>query len=239
MDSALVSEPTTCVTLFSLSGLLTGAVDEEESEERNGAFIVGDVGLGVMSREGSTAGMASEMLGERGPISGLSLIEYTIFSKPKDVMCFSLPREFATIVGELRCREDRISTGEVGGDRDSSESSESSDDSESTLFDSSGKSFRLGLGLAISIAGVVASCGCVSQQSVSRFQMRQLRFSSLRPFSIESAHFEKTEGLISYLIAPWCNIRAHHSTCQTDSQRFSYRPRASFRRRWIALGSLT
>ena len=117
-------------------------------------------------------------------------------------MCFSLPRELATIVGELRCREDRISTGEVGGDRDSSESSESSDDSESTLFDSSGKSFRLGLGLAISIAGVVASCGCVSQQSVSRFQMRQLRFSSLRPFSIESAHLEKTEGLVSYLHCP-------------------------------------
>lgn len=75
MDSALVSEPTTCAPLFSLSGLLTGAVDEEESEERNGAFIVGDVGLGVMSREGSTAGIASEMLGERGPMSGLSLIE--------------------------------------------------------------------------------------------------------------------------------------------------------------------
>lgn len=60
-------------------------------------------------------------------------------------------------------------------------------------MDSSGTSFRPGLRLVMSIAGVVASCGCVSQQSVSRFQMRQLKFSSLRPFSIESAHFENTE----------------------------------------------
>lgn len=114
-------------------------------------------------------------------------------------MCFSLPREFAAVVGEFCCRDDTISTGAVGGDRDSSESSESSDDSESTLLDSSGMSFRLGLGHAISIAGVVANCGCVSQQSVSRFQMRQLRFSRRRPFSIESAHFEKTERPVSNL----------------------------------------
>ena len=75
-----------------------GAVDDEESEERKGAFIVGDAGRGVMSVEGSTAGMASEILGERGPISCLSLIEHTIFSRPNDVRCFSLPREAAIVV---------------------------------------------------------------------------------------------------------------------------------------------
>lgn len=75
MDSVLVSEPTTCVELASLSGLLRGAVEEEESEERKGAFIVGDVDWGAMSIEGRIVGMASEMLGERGPMSGLSLIE--------------------------------------------------------------------------------------------------------------------------------------------------------------------
>jgi len=174
-------------------------VDEEESEERNGAFMVGDVGLGVISRGGSTVGIASEMLGERGPMSGLSLMEYTIFSSPKEVICFSLPRELATVVGKLCGIEERISTGAVGGDWGSSESSEASEDTESILWDSSGTSFRLGLGLTISIAGVVASCGCVSQQSVSRFQMRQLRFSSLRPFSMESAHFEKTDRPVSNL----------------------------------------
>ena len=77
-------------------------MEEEEPEERNGAFMVGEVGRGVMSVEGKTAGMASEMLGERGPISCLSLIEQTIFSKPRDVMCFSLPREVAMMVGGFR-----------------------------------------------------------------------------------------------------------------------------------------
>jgi len=65
-SSALVSEQTVCVVLRSLSGLLNGAVEDEESEERNGAFMVGDVGRGVMSADGITIGMASAMVGERG-----------------------------------------------------------------------------------------------------------------------------------------------------------------------------
>ena len=92
--------------------------------------------------------------------------------------------------------------GAAGGDGDewpSSPESESSEDNESTLADSSGTSFRRGLDLAMSIAGVMVNSGCVSQQRVSRFHMRQLRFSSLLPFSIDSAHFENTGGIVSIL----------------------------------------
>ena len=87
-----------------------------------------------------------------------------------------------------------MSKGGVGGERARgfSSASDSSEDTESTLADSSGTSLRPGLGCAMAMAGVVANCGCVSQHRVSRFQMRQLRFSSLRPFSMDSAHFEKT-----------------------------------------------
>ena len=70
--------------------------------------------------------------------------------------------------------------------------SASSDAMESTLVDSSGMSFVPGRGLLMSIAGVVVNCGCDSQQKVSRFHIRQLRFSNRRPSSMESAHLEKT-----------------------------------------------
>ena len=101
-----MSELIVRVALFSLSGLLMGAVDEEESEDRNGAFIVGDTGRGVISVEGRIDGIASDILGERGPISCLSLIEDTIFSKPSEVICFSLPREVAMAAVGLRFEHD-------------------------------------------------------------------------------------------------------------------------------------
>jgi len=195
VSSALVSEPMVWIVLLSVSGLLIGAVEDEESEERNGASMVGEVGRGVMSVESNTAGMASEMLGDKGPISCLSLIEQTIFSKPNEVMCFSFPRDAAMVVGGFRFECVWISNGAVGedgDDGDSSVASDSSDDTESTLAESSGTSLRPGLDVLMSIAGVVANCGCVSQQRVSRFHIRQLRFSNRLPFSIDSAHFEKT-----------------------------------------------
>lgn len=90
--SALVSEPTVCCVLLSLSGLVRGAVEEEdESEERKGALNVLGAPRGVISVDRGTGGIASAMLGERGTISCLSWIEWTIFSRPKDVMCFSFP----------------------------------------------------------------------------------------------------------------------------------------------------
>ena len=166
-------------------------MEEDESEERKGAFKVGEVGLSVDS---DTGGMASAILGDRGPISCLSLIEQTIFSSPKEVMCFSLPREAAMVVGGLRLESIRMSRGAVGGggDDDSATVSESCEQRESTLAESSGTSFRPGLDLVMSMAGVFVNCGGVSQQRVSRFHIRQLRFSNLRPSSIDSAHFEKT-----------------------------------------------
>ena len=189
-----------------------GAVEDEESEEWNGALKVGDVGRGVMSGEGMTDGIASDMLGERGPISCLSLIEQTIFSNPRDVMCFSLPREAAIVVGGLRLDEVWMSRGAVGGVGEgcaSSAVSDSSDDKESTLAESSGTSLQPGLGRAMSIAGVVENCGVVSQQRVSRFHIRQLKFSNLRPFSIDSAHFEKTETSLATHLASSIAMSRH------------------------------
>lgn len=180
------------MTLLSLSGLLVGAVDDEESDDRYGAFSVGEVGRGIVSVEGIIEGMAFVIVGERGAIACLSLTEQIIFSKPSDVMCFSRPREAAIVVGVDCAGDNLMSNGDMGDDSESSEASESSDASESTLAERSGTSLRPGGVLAMSIAGVVVSEGWVSQQRVSRFHIRQLRFSSLRPFSIDSAHLEKT-----------------------------------------------
>lgn len=66
-------------------------MDEEESEERKGAWMMGDAARGVVVVDGGIGGIASAMLGERGAISCLSWIEWTIFSRPKEVMCFSFP----------------------------------------------------------------------------------------------------------------------------------------------------
>ncbi len=72
----------------------------------------------------------------------------------------------------------------------------SSSTTESTLPDNWGTSGILCSG--ISLGSVVAAhrgevAVAVSQQNVSRFHNRQLRFSNRRPCSTESAHLEKTE----------------------------------------------
>lgn len=66
-------------------------MNEEDSEERKGASMVGDAARGVTSVDSGIGGIASAILGERGAISCLSWIEWTIFSRPKEVMCFSFP----------------------------------------------------------------------------------------------------------------------------------------------------
>ena len=113
-------------------------------------------------------------------------------------MCFSLPRLTEKSGYDVLGDEVFILRG-AGGERLGS-SSGSSESSDSTLEESAGTSFFLGLVLESPIAGVVASFGWVSQQSVSRAHIRQLRFSNLRPSSTVSAHFEKTEQTISIQI---------------------------------------
>ena len=71
-SSALVSEPTVCVVLRSLSGLLRGAVEVDESEERNGTWTLGDLGRGVISVDGISSGTASTMVGESGAMACFS-----------------------------------------------------------------------------------------------------------------------------------------------------------------------
>lgn len=54
------------VVLLSLSGLLKGAVDEDDSEEWSGTLMVGDCGRGVMSVDVKTDGTASAIVGDNG-----------------------------------------------------------------------------------------------------------------------------------------------------------------------------
>ena len=159
--SALVSEPTVCCALLSLSGLLRGAVDEEESEERKGALMVGDTARGVISVDGlGNGGIASAILGERGAISCLPWIEWTIFSRPKEVMCFSFPLLLDSTgsgCGEVSAWMLRAAE---GGCRVSSLESDRMEIKDSTLAERTGTSVQLGLGLAISIVGVVVWLCC-------------------------------------------------------------------------------
>lgn len=154
--------------------------------------------MGVMSVDGRNAGIAPAMVGESGSIDCLSCIDATIFSKPQGVMCFSLPLLTEKSGYDVLGDEVFILRGALGERLGSS--SGSSESSDSTLEESAGTSFFLGLGLESPIAGVVASFGWVSQQSVSRAHIRQLRFSNLRPSSTVSAHFEKTEQTVSIQI---------------------------------------
>lgn len=63
---------------------------------------------------------------------------------------------------------------------------------ESRLADSGGRSVALDSGLLLAMDMGEDSAFVVSQQNVSLFHSRQLRFSNLRPCSTESAHLEKT-----------------------------------------------
>ena len=179
--------------LRSLPGLLRGAVDADDSEECMELCSEGDVGRGVRSVVCRTGGIALVIdAGNGHGRSSCSCMSDTIFSRWTEVMCFSFPR----LVDWFECAAplgfDGTATSPVRDCWGPSSSSKASESAESTLADNSGTSAFDGLDLVISTAGVVANWGCGSQQSTSRFQTRQLRFSSRRPSSIESAHFEKT-----------------------------------------------
>lgn len=111
-----MSDPTVCLELFSLPGLLRGAVDEEDSEDRRGACIVGDAGRGVMSVEGRVVGTASAMDGESGSTFCCSLIESTIFSRRNEEMCFSRPLLTPVADSVLRSGDDLNLRGAVRKD---------------------------------------------------------------------------------------------------------------------------
>ena len=108
MISALVSDPTVWVVLRSLSGLLKGAVDDDESDDRNEIWAAGEFGRGVMSLEGRMAlggeieGTASLMADDKGSICCFSWIDPTILSSRSGVMCVSFPRLVASNEGCFR-----------------------------------------------------------------------------------------------------------------------------------------
>ena len=113
ISSALVSEPTVCIAPRSLSGLLRGLVDDEESEKRSGACVVGDAARGVIFVDGNVAGTASAIEGDNGSNSFFSLMLNIIFSNPSEVMCFSVPLLVLLIDSVLRVGDDLMSTGSV------------------------------------------------------------------------------------------------------------------------------
>lgn len=199
LEETLVSEPRCSLRLsLVLSLVLSSAfsIDPQDSDEFCNCELEGDVPVSICGKgeEGrgvmSDVEVASDMEGiaciglKRGCRSVFrsvfSLMLMIIFSRPMAVICFSLPL--------LRLNaESSLSSGTRFGFRVKGVPlvvcvcSASSDATESTLLDSSGTSFGLGLGREMLIAGVVARCGCASQQKVSLFHNLQLRFSSLFP----------------------------------------------------------
>ena len=147
----------------------------------------------VMDSTGGDRGMMGS-----GAVSGslASMMETTIFSSSSEVMWRSRPRLRLLAHESCLCILGRtISTGLVSALR----STASSSATESTLPDSCGRSS------AVALRGYWMSCGWVvqaemsasspSQQKVSRFHSRQLRFSSRLPWATESRHLAKTGAI--------------------------------------------
>lgn len=173
-----------------------------------------------------TVGTASAIDGDNGSTFCCFWIKSTIFSRRNELICFSRPLLTAFTDPALCNGSDLKVTGAVR--EDGSNWSTSSDEAESTLTDSSGMSAVRGLELERLISGVVVERGCGSQQNVSRFHILQLRFSSRRPSSIDSAHFEKTAEKPSVIGARgWWRLKdSYHSTYYAGSPHFSGRRRA-------------
>ena len=221
------------------------------------AEMLGDDGLGVSSVTALAAGSAPGLdmgmgravaTGSRGSSSFFCLMVMTIFSRSCEVMCFSRPRLRPSPEHSGRASRGRLMSSARGEDEDASDdrtTGTSSDVAESTLADSSGVSS--GLDNLDGLDGLVGR-GCVGeraevlgeQQKVSRFQSLQLRFSSRRPSSIDSAHLEHCDTPVSgERRRSGCSVCTDLPTCQRDSRRWSCRPCASWPRRPSAPARLT
>lgn len=156
-----------------------------------------------------------------GSSAFFSLMVMTIFSRSSGVMCLSRPRLCVLVLLLESCRcncgREMFTGAEVEFASSVSNSIASSSANESTLPDRSGISavyrpseFRE----AIEMAGVVDLASSLSQQNVSLFHNRQLRFSNRRPSSSDPAHLEKTvRGLAATRDVRIGTIAAHQSTC--------------------------
>ena len=136
-SSALVSESKVRAALRSLSGLLKGTVDEEESDDRRGTLVV--TALLMLERAPNSCdceGTALTMLGERAVMLCFSLIDSTIFSNRNGDMRLCLARHGTE--GCISCGLGRwmLSGADFGSGRAwscTSLASDSADESESTL----------------------------------------------------------------------------------------------------------
>ena len=127
-------------------------------------------------------------------------METTIFSKSMGVMCFSRPL-LVLLVESVRRSSGRafgmMAVADAPGDMPSSRSS--SDEAESRLDDNSGTGMLVGAAFGLTAnehrgENVEAFAWCFgSQQNVSRFQSRQLRFSNRLPSSIACDVLENSD----------------------------------------------
>jgi hypothetical protein len=199
-DETLVSDPRSLLSLLTVLANVT--FEKHESDEFCRLDSGGDVSVSTSGKGDEGRGVISDMVSgmacglgaivsDRGSRSVFSLMLMIIFSSPSEVMCFSLPLLRLSAESSTSTSMRRALCGKVAG-LTVCVLSASSDAAESTLDDNEGTSFGLGRRGRTSIAGVVARCGCASQQKVSRFHNLQLRFSNRFPSSIDSAHLEKT-----------------------------------------------
>jgi hypothetical protein len=232
-DETLLSDPRSLLPLLTVLANVT--FEKHESDEfcrldSDGDVSVstsgnGDEGRGVISAMASgTVCKLGAIVSDRGSRSVFSLMLIIIFSSPSEVMCFSLPLLRLSAESSASNGTRFAFCGKRAG-LAARLLSVSSDAAESTLEDNEGTSFGLGRRGRTSMAGVVARCGCASQQNVSRFHNLQLRFSNLFPSSIDSAHLEKTGKLgVRKAEFPHTGKSTYPSTFQKGSPHSSGRP---------------
>lgn len=134
------------------------SVDVEESDDCLDDFrSSGEADRGVALACEKDMETASVIDGDSGSMCFLSFIDWTIFSRPRDVMCFSRPRLLVRLPIEEAGDVRGMSRGRIVEERRHSNRSASIDATESTLADSSGMSFEPGRDLNTSIIGVVVS----------------------------------------------------------------------------------
>lgn len=140
-------------------------------------------------------------------------------------MCFSFPPLLDSVSGFDNMLAWMLS-GAVRGCCVSSLESDRLETKDSTLAESTGTSLRLGLDLVKAIVGVVVwlCSGWGSQQRVSRFHRRHVRFSSRRPSSIDSAHFENTTARVNmaFRVSKVVRVKTYYYTIRRGVPHFSY-----------------
>jgi hypothetical protein len=165
--------------------VVVAAVVGGEEGEGGGGFANG--------RNEETSAMDCESWG----IVLFSFIDMTIFSRLLDVMCLSWPLRPTSLWPDDLLLDERVDECSLPSDRSSS-----SEARDSTLAESSGTSLEKSRCPGAPVDGGFWHCGLVEQQKVSRFHSLQLKFSSLRPSSMDSAQRLNTKAEGAHMSVP-------------------------------------